>query len=61
VSSSDAFELIAAICTGFSSPISIGPMVEAPASSRSSLAETLADCSPGITRTLAGADSRLNG
>ena len=36
-------------------PISIGPMVALPASSRSSLADRLADCSPGITSTLAGA------
>src|SRR5690606_19496711 len=58
---SGALEVIAAIWTGFSIPISIGPIVALPASSRRSLAERLADCRPGMTRTLAGPDSRLNG
>src|SRR5690606_10940031 len=61
VSMSGALDVIAAICTGFSMPISIGPIVALPASSRSSLAERLADCSPGMISTLAGPDRRLNG
>ena len=42
-------------------PTIIGPIVVAPASSRSSLADRLADCSPGMMITFAGADRRLNG
>src|SRR5205823_5735554 len=61
VSTSGAVEVIAAICTGFSMPISIGPMVALPASSRSSLAERFADCRPGMTSTFAGAERRLKG
>src|SRR6185437_5093363 len=61
VSKSGAVAVIGAIWTGFSIPISIGPITALPASSRSSLAERLADCRPGMTSTLAGADRRLNG
>jgi hypothetical protein len=43
---SDAVDVIGAIWTGFSMPISIGPITASPPSSRSSLAEMLADCSP---------------
>ena len=61
VTSSGAVEAMVAICTDFSSPTSIGPITESPPSSRSNFADRLADCSPGMTRTLAGCDSRLNG
>ncbi len=61
VTSSDAVDPMVAICTGFSMPISIGPITEPPPSSRSSLADRLADCRPGITSTLAGPDRRQNG
>ena len=61
VSTSGAIAVIGAIWTGFSMPSSIGPMVAWPPSSRSSLAERLADCSPGMIRTLAGAVRRQNG
>jgi hypothetical protein len=43
VTRSPAVEVIGAICTGFSMPISIGPIMLSPPSSRSSLAEMFAD------------------
>src|SRR5690242_6688790 len=61
VTSSLALEVIGAIWTGFSMPISIGPIIESPPSSRRILAEILADCRPGMMSTLAGPDSRANG
>ena len=61
VTRSDALAVIGAICTGCSMPSSIGPITLSPPSSRSSFAEMLADCSPGMTRTLAGPDRRVNG
>ena len=61
VSTSGTLAVIGTICTGFSIPISIGPMVALLPSSRSSLADRLADCSPGMISTLAGPDRRLNG
>jgi hypothetical protein len=55
VSSSLALEAIVATCTGFSMPTSIGPMTLSPPSSRSSLAERLADCSPRHDEAVGGA------
>ena len=43
-----------AICTCCFMPTSIGPITASPPSSRSSLAEMLAVCRPGMTSTLAG-------
>ena len=53
--------LIVATCTGFSMPTSIGPITAPPPSSRSSLADRFADCSPGMTSTFAGPDRRQKG
>jgi outer membrane protein assembly factor BamE (lipoprotein component of BamABCDE complex) len=47
VTRSDAFAVMAAICTGFAMPTRIGPITESPPSSRSSLAERFADWRPG--------------
>ena len=61
VTRSDADALIAAICTWCFMPTSIGPITASPANSRSNLAEMLAVCRPGMTRTLAGPVRRMNG
>ena len=61
ITRSEALAVIGAICTGSSRPSRYGPSMLSPPSSRSSLADRLADCSPGMTRMLAGPDRRLNG
>ena len=49
------------ICTGRSSPTSIGPITVAPPSSCSSLVEIEAEWNAGMISTLAGPVSRQNG
>ena len=49
------------ICTERSRPTSIGPMTLAPPSSINIFVAIAADCSAGMTSTLAGPDSRQNG
>ena len=58
---SDALAVIGAICTGRSSPSMYGPSTLSPPSYFNNLADRLADCSPGMTRMLAGPDSREKG
>ena len=50
-----------AICTGFSIPISIGPMTALPPSSRSSFADRLPDCSPRHHQNIRGARKATEG
>jgi response regulator RpfG family c-di-GMP phosphodiesterase len=61
VTRSEALAVIGAIWTGRLSPRRTGPTTLSPPSARRSLADRLADCSPGITSTLAGPVRRLNG
>ena len=49
------------ICTGRSSPTSIGPITVAPPSSCRSLVEIEAEWNAGMISTLAGPDRRQNG
>ncbi len=58
VTRSDADAVIGAICTGRFMLTSSGPMTLPPASSLTSLAAMLAECSPGMISTLAGPDRR---
>ena len=54
-------EPMGTICAGFDSPISNGPNTVVPPSSYTSLVDACAECSPGMTNTLAGPASRQNG
>ena len=49
------------ICTGFSSPTSSGPITVAPPSCCTRRVEIEAEWMPGMTRTLASLDRRMNG
>src|SRR3546814_4394317 len=58
VTSSLALDVIGAIWIDFSMPISIGPIIESPPSSRSSLAEMLADWRPSASAARASVNAR---